>query len=111
MEVLGTASHAEFVTKVRNDEHRYASAISILPSGDCGTAQEEGDGFNKTQSNIDPNPEQSWVDSTQQPPCSNALSVGETVEKNATTERKFHVTTLLEYFAARSLDSLTQVLD
>jgi hypothetical protein len=90
MEVLATTSHAEFITKVQNVEDQYyAHTITKLPSKGSETAREGGDGLcNKTQGNVEPNPEQTWVDSTQQPPLSNVLSVGETARKNATVERK-----------------------
>jgi hypothetical protein len=82
MEVLATASHAEF-------NNFYTCTIPELPSKGSETAREGGDDFcNKTQGNIGPNPEQSWVESTEHTPRTNVLSVGETIGKNAKVERK-----------------------
>jgi hypothetical protein len=82
MEVLPTASHAEL-----NNFH--TSTVPELPSKDSETIQEGGDGFyNKSQGNIGPNPNQSWVDSAEHTPGTKVLAVRETSEKNAKVERK-----------------------
>jgi hypothetical protein len=90
MEVLATASHAEFITEVQNVEDQYYSPTTpILPSKGSDTTQKGGDGVcNRTQGNVDCNPEQTWVDSTQQPSCNNVVSIGETAGKSAAVERK-----------------------
>lgn len=90
MEVLATASHEEFITKVKNVEDQcYAPTIPKLPLKGNEAVQEGGYGIcKKTQGSVEPDPEQTLVDSTHQSPCSNALSLGEAAVKNTTMERK-----------------------
>jgi hypothetical protein len=82
MEVLPTASHAEF-------NNFQTSTIPELPSKGSETAQEGGNDFyNKSQGNMGPNPDQPWVESAEQTSRTKALAVGETSEKNVKVERK-----------------------
>jgi hypothetical protein len=85
MEVLATASHAEF-------NNFYTSTIPELPSKGSERAREGGDDFcNKSEGNTGANPEQSLVDSAQHTPRTNVLFAGETIEKNAKDERKIFI--------------------
>jgi hypothetical protein len=81
MEVMDTPSREEFI-------HCYAPTVHRLPSIDSGTTQGGNDFYNKTQGNVDRNPQKSWVDSTEPVPHTNVLSVGETVGRNGEAERK-----------------------
>lgn len=98
MEILGTASRAEF-------NNFYTSTVPELPSKCSEIARGGGDGFsNKSQGNVGPNPEQSWVDSAEHTPRTNVLHAGETTEKNAKDERKVFIHSVFEIYTARSLD-------
>ncbi|XP_023708827.1 cell division cycle 7-related protein kinase [Cryptotermes secundus] len=90
MEVLGTASHAEF-------NNFYTSTTRELPSKGSETAREGGDDFcNKSQGNVGPIPEQSWVESAERTPRTNVLYAEETTEKNAKDERdQYHIQYLM----------------
>jgi hypothetical protein len=84
MEIMDTASREEF-------KHCYAPTVHKSPSVDSGTTQGDKNFCNKTQGNVDRNPQKSWVDSTERVPRTNALSVGETAGHNGEVERKIYL--------------------
>jgi hypothetical protein len=94
MELLATTAHAEC-------NNFYTSTLPELRSKGSETVQEGGDDFyNKSQDNVGPNPDQSWVGSAEHTPQTKVLSVGEAAEKNAKVERKIFICN----FLVRSMD-------